>query len=212
MAIRPVDLEGLSRPDLPEADFVLGILYSEGLGVTKDFRKAFSHFQSAARGGLAWAQYALAGLYEAGTGVEKDLSMAAKWYREAANKNHPGAVYALGLMYQRGLGVPMNVAEAVSLFRLGMELDHPLATLELAKCYEEGIGVPPDHDRARELYFAAAKSTRPGAASAHGAIALLYKEGRVGLPFSESEAKRWYASFSERMREETKLRYGDEGS
>lgn len=66
-----------------EAQFLLGIHYSLGQGVSQDNEKALHWFRLAADQGYADAQYELAVLYQYGAiGVEADPAKAADWYRE----------------------------------------------------------------------------------------------------------------------------------
>jgi TPR repeat protein len=62
----------------------LGLLYENGLGVTKDAAEAARWYQKAADAGDALGMVNLGSMYENGTGVTKDAAEAARWYRKAA--------------------------------------------------------------------------------------------------------------------------------
>src|ERR1700760_4330393 len=64
---------------------MLGVLYSEGYGVTRDQATAFHWFQLAAAQGNPTAAYNLAIAYERGEGVAKNIAEAEKWFAKAAD-------------------------------------------------------------------------------------------------------------------------------
>ena len=65
------------------AQFNMGINYSLGLGVAKDFLQAVSWYRKAAEQGFAAAQYNLGYSYENGEGVAKDEIEAYAYYNLA---------------------------------------------------------------------------------------------------------------------------------
>ena len=66
------------------AQYNLGVMYSQGLGVTQDHAEAVKWYRKAAEQGLADAQYNLGVMYSQGLGVTQDHAEAVKWYRKAA--------------------------------------------------------------------------------------------------------------------------------
>jgi ATP-dependent protease ClpP protease subunit len=62
------------------AQFKLGVLFENGLGVAQDYAEAARWYMKAAQQGDAEAQYNLALLYEKGTGLSLDLQKARYWY------------------------------------------------------------------------------------------------------------------------------------
>ena len=94
------------------AQFMMGVLHEDGLGVAKDLGQAIAWFRRAADAGLASAQYNLGQYYENGTGVAADPSTAVGWYRRAAAQGHGKAQNNLGLFYAAGKGVAQDLVEA----------------------------------------------------------------------------------------------------
>lgn len=78
----------LAEQGYPLAECQIGYFYLEGLGVEKDFEKAFYWTQRAAQHGDRDGQYNLADFYEKGIGTEIDMGKARHWYREAAFQDH----------------------------------------------------------------------------------------------------------------------------
>lgn len=69
-----------------EAQNELGVMYSQGLGVSQNYPIALLWFQKSANQQYAGAEYNLGWLYEKGLGVEKDFATALFWYQKA--KDH----------------------------------------------------------------------------------------------------------------------------
>jgi TPR repeat protein len=87
------------------AQFNLGVMYYNGIGVTQDYAEAANWYRKAAEQGNASAQYNLGVMYDNGIGVTQDYAEAVDWYRKAAEQGHASAQTILGFMYAMGLGV-----------------------------------------------------------------------------------------------------------
>ena len=79
-----------------KAQYALGLMYDEGMGVPEDDAEAAEWFRKAAEQGLAEAQYTLGFMYANGKGVPKDSVEAVRWYRMAAAQGHVEAQFYLG--------------------------------------------------------------------------------------------------------------------
>ena len=75
----------------PDAENYLGIHYSLGLGVDRDYKKALEWFGKAAKAGHPDAQCNYGDLYNYGLGVPKDNYEAFIWYFAAAQQGHKKA-------------------------------------------------------------------------------------------------------------------------
>lgn len=74
-------LERTSRDGCPGSDVHLGRLHLEGIGVTKDYRKARLFFIRAARRGNKLGYWNLSLIYRIGYGVRRSLPKADRWQR-----------------------------------------------------------------------------------------------------------------------------------
>ncbi len=83
----------------------LGLLYSRGLGVTRDPVEAVSWYTRAAEREFSLAQYNLGVMYSRGLGVERDENMAWLWYLRAAEQGHTRTQFIVGQRYAEGIGV-----------------------------------------------------------------------------------------------------------
>jgi len=82
------------------AQFRLGELYHEGLGVNPDIAKAMQWYLQAAVQGHAEAQNNLGIIYDDGDEVRENFRIAMKWYLLAAEQGDPGAQFNLGSIYR----------------------------------------------------------------------------------------------------------------
>ena len=71
-----------------KAQYLLGICYYIGKGVTKDSVEAVKWYRKAAEQGHAGAQCSLGSCYYIGEGVTKDFAEAVKWFRKSAEQGH----------------------------------------------------------------------------------------------------------------------------
>lgn len=87
-----------------QARYLLGRMYEEGDGVSKDPTAAVKWYRLAAEAGHATSQRRLAGAYALGRGVEKDEKLGLYWIHEAAKNGDRRAQKQLALGYQWGIG------------------------------------------------------------------------------------------------------------
>jgi len=112
------------------AQFNLGLMYSQGRGVTKDQVEA-----------VKWLRKAAPRNYEAQR-VLVDL------YREAAERGDATGQYNLGNCYRQGHGVKVDYVEAVKWLGKAAEQHNTSAQLILSACYFTGQGVEKDEAEA----------------------------------------------------------------
>ncbi len=102
------EFKPLAEKGHAEAQFYIGLMYLEDIGVPKDYAEAFKWFRRAAEQGHAGVQFNIGGMYYQGKGVPKDYTEALKWYKNAAEQGHAKAQLNLGGMYASGRGVPKD--------------------------------------------------------------------------------------------------------
>lgn len=160
------------------AQSLLGLMYFNGEGVTKDNGKAIEWYQKAAIQGEASGQYRLGWMYFQGEGVTKDDSKAVEWYQKAAMQGLAKAQNKLGWMYFEGEGVPKDEAKAAMWLQKAAIQGLANAQNQLGTMYAEGQGVPKDAIKAAEWFQKAAEQ---GVAEAQYNLGLMYSEGE-GVP------------------------------
>ena len=72
----------------PNAQYIIGEMYYNGLGVKKDHAEAAIWIRKAADQGLSEAQFVIGHMYYYGLGVKEDPEEALIWCRKAAGKGH----------------------------------------------------------------------------------------------------------------------------
>jgi len=95
-----------------DAQYRLGYVYREGIGVAQDYLKAKIFFRQAAAQGHSRGCYGLGGLYLGGLGIKKDAKEAHKWWSQAANQGLAVAQLDMGILLAKGEGVSKDNAEA----------------------------------------------------------------------------------------------------
>lgn len=176
------------------AQYILGWIYQNGEGVTKDDAEAAKWYLKASEKGNADAQYSLGSLYAAGAGVKRDDAEAVKWFRKAADQNKAGAQYLLGYMLSAGEGVAKNEAEGTAWYRKAADQGLPEAQYALALALSDGRGIAKDDQEANQWYRKAADQGNLDAAYLLG---FNYETGRGVIP-DYAEAVRWYRKAAEK--------------
>ena len=101
-----------------DAQFNLGLMYSNGQGVVQDYEDTLYWWRQAAEQNVADAQNNLGMMYENGLGVPMDQAEAVRWYRKAAEQGKPYAQHNLGAMYANGRGIERDLVLAHMWFNL----------------------------------------------------------------------------------------------
>ena len=106
-----------------DSQFNLGVMYEQGIGVTKNDKEAVFWYEKAAAQGSSAAQYNLGVLYENGHGTVVDFAKANDLYRKASLQGDALAVGNLGMLYIRGDGVKVNKVAGVALLLQSATMD-----------------------------------------------------------------------------------------
>ena len=176
-----------------DAQFNLGTLYENGLGVEEDAETAARWYRAAAERRLDLARLALARLQRTGAlepGPDEDQI---KLLETAARRGLAEAQFELGVAYDRGLGVTQNHATAAGWYQRAAEQGLTDAQYNLATLFDEGLGTPRDLERARDWYMRAADAGEPRAMNNLGYI---YEKGLTGVR-DYGNAVVWYRRAAE---------------
>jgi len=95
----------------------LGVCYTFGIGVERNYVEAEKWFSKSADQGNRVAYYYLGCYYDQGMGVKQDYAEAVKWFSKAADQGHARSQYNLSSYYATGEGVTKDDAEAVKWLR-----------------------------------------------------------------------------------------------
>ncbi len=92
---------------------LLGLLYEKGVGVEKDWNKAFLYYKESAEAGLPEGESRLGHfLLDCGEAIEQDSNAAFQWLEKAANHGVAEAQATLGELYYQGSKLPKNNSQA----------------------------------------------------------------------------------------------------
>ena len=130
------------------AEFALGVMYNNGLGVTQSYQRGNALWHQAANQGFMPAEYYLGLDYSNGVGVPQDFAQAALWWRKAAEQGDALAQYSLGMAYDNGRGVAADPAQAMLWYRKAADQGLPASQYNLGMLYANGEGVAQDPGQA----------------------------------------------------------------
>ncbi len=128
---------------IANADYNLGVLYHQGLGVERDLDRALYWYREAAKLGHPEAQYNLGIAHIEGIGTSYDAPLAAAFFENAANQGIVEAAYNLGLIYENGLiGGKAKSEDALLWYKIaadGGSTDAKAALQQLASSMQIGL-------------------------------------------------------------------------
>lgn len=159
------------------ADWYLGHMYRQGIGVTRDDAMAYSYYSRVAEhydpdeddqnrlritvdAMVRLADYQRTGAVNAG--IQPDPHAAAQSYLKIATAyGHPAAQYALGVMSIKGEGIKKNPGQGLKWLMASARKRYAPAESYLGELYWEGKIVQGDRTRAVMWYILARESARP---------------------------------------------------
>lgn len=163
-----------------EAQYISGGMYLKGLGVSKDFKKAFQLLHEAAKNGKSSAEseQILGQAFLLGSGVPKSYQKALQWYHLAAEKGSKEAQNELGFMYFVGNGVEQDAEKGGTFFLQAAYNGLVVAQYNVGIMYYTGKGVKAtDLEKSYGwLNLAAAKGHIPARAARDYLETILAKE------------------------------------
>ena len=122
------DLRELACAGDSEAQLMVGEMYFNGAGVSRNYKEAFRWFKEAADQGDAQAQYEIAHMYENGfvyeNTIDEDDKETVKWYKLSSANGYARAQFKLAQAYIYGDTVPKNRKEAFRLLYLAADNGH----------------------------------------------------------------------------------------
>ena len=131
---------------------MLGVCYSNGMGVGKDILKACWCFELAADKGFTAAKVNLALLYLLGDGIKADYEKAAELLQQVSDSQYSFAQTILGICYLNGNGVANDERKGIEWLRKGAENGDGSAYCNLAFCYLDGRGLRKDEQKAFKYF------------------------------------------------------------
>ena len=175
-----------------EAQYYIGDMYDNGLGVEKDSELAADWYLKSAKNGFGNAQNDLAVMYYTGIGVSQNYEKAAQWANQAlSQKDYSESQLVLGVLYYAGMGVQQSYNKAAEyLLPLYNKNKYIESTGDLLfVMYLNGWGVTQSDDKALDILVKLMNISRT---EAMFGIASAYYQGIEQFEQDYSKAAKWY--------------------
>ena len=160
-------------------------VYRDGIGVTRDSRKAQQYLQKAAEGGDTecqkdWAMLQL---------NAKNTTESAKWFKKLADKGNLTGIYYYGYQLYKGMGIQQDKARGVEYLQRAASHGMLAGNRMLGEAYYEGEGVSKDYKTAVENLKKAVTGKYP---DSQMLLAKCYMNGN-GVTQNYDQAMQWLA-------------------
>lgn len=143
------------------AQYALGKMYRDHIGVLPDAMEAKKWFSLAAGREFDAAQYALGKLLLSGDAEICNPKEGINWLQRAFENGNDYAGYRLGKELLQGINVPEDVPSALDYLTKSAELGNPYAQYMLGKLYQKGRFVERNQERASHWFSQSADQGNP---------------------------------------------------
>ncbi|MDA0804128.1 MAG: tetratricopeptide repeat protein [Proteobacteria bacterium] len=127
------EIESLADEGNPEAMFLMGTAFAEGLAKPIDPELAVVWYRRAAKQGNTLAIHNMGNVYAAGSGVEQSDEQAVKCWRQAAEKGDVIPQLRLATMYEEGRGTGQDLDQAIFWYRQAATRGNSAAAAALSR-------------------------------------------------------------------------------
>lgn len=165
---------GNTEDCITEAQYLVGICYLYGTGISEDKNEAIKWLTMAADKGRLDAKYYLA-VCLMQTGTKENKQKGFRLFLTAAEKENKEAQYALAMAYANGDGVKRDTTKAFDWIKKSAENDFPEAEFMLGQSYQYGILTTKNILKAIEWYT---KATDKGHTRAMTQLGYIFSEGK----------------------------------
>jgi TPR repeat protein len=174
----------------PEAMYLLGTMFDQGVEVPQSYKEAFKWYRRAADRGQAEAMNCLGMLYAMGDDVPQDYVEALSWYLKAVEHGSVDAMNNIAMLYYHGWGVRRSYADAAEWFQVAANRGDPRAMNSLGVMHDSGTGVTQSHATALKLFQ---RSAQQGYAPAMVNLGNMYASGE-GVKKDNVQAYAWLSA------------------
>ena len=150
----------------PEAQYMLGFRYANGIGVTRDDCEAVKWYRKSAEQGNPDGSYLLGLAYASGQCMERDDGQAFSWYEKAAYGGIADAQFKVGFAYGQGVGVARDDSKSVWWFNKAASQGHADAQFMMGLAYASGTVVEQNDAKALALFQSACNQINKNACAA----------------------------------------------
>ncbi|MDU2121178.1 MAG: tetratricopeptide repeat protein [Clostridium celatum] len=137
--------------ELKESIFKYGYIYEKGIGIEKNYEKAYYYYTLAAETKYIKAMIKLGDWYKIGIFLNRNIDFAIKWYEKAAKEDDIEAIEKLIEIYENGIGGRRSDIKAIYyVFKL-IDLDAIKGKEKLVYYCFKGIGIEENKEKGYEL-------------------------------------------------------------
>jgi TPR repeat protein len=168
-----------SSIEIPTARMALGAMYMYGMGVRRNYKKAFKHFSVAATSGSGLSYFHMAQLVDWGKVGDRNIKKVINYFERASDLGETAAMVELGKIYQNGIDAEKNPMLARYYLRKAVWQGDDAGKVVLAYIYyKEGMGID-EEMRAFEL---ATQLAQKKIYAGQRLLSVFYEEGFGTLP------------------------------
>ncbi|KAI9331154.1 hypothetical protein BDR26DRAFT_899409 [Obelidium mucronatum] len=128
----------------------LGKMYSKGIGIGKDERRALEFYEAAAKRGDKLGQHHSGLSYFNGSGCLQNDTIALHYFKQSADQKYKPAFFMLGEMSRNGRGGPRDYSKALDYYHLAG--NEPRALNAIGTMYQNGEGVEQSEATAKDWF------------------------------------------------------------
>ena len=180
-------LNAARRAGVSEANYYLGMLYQEGLGVERCDLAAVKCFKKGAFANDPKAMTELGSHYIYGLGVETNITLGVQYIEMGAQGGDPRGLAIRSYQKLFGYHTVKNESTAFQLAKAARDKGYMKGSI-IGRCYMHGLGVERDPKKAVELWTEAAKA---GSYNILTDLALCYEQG-LGVEVDLRKAAEFY--------------------
>jgi formylglycine-generating enzyme len=133
-----LEIEGKAKSGDAEYQYMLVVMYKNGLCVNKSKTKMFTWLKRSADQNYLRAVFELGVAFFNGEGTEKNHSLARSLWIKAAEKGNNQAANNIGRLYRDGIGVPKNIELAGKWYERAIKMGNQDAAFQLGSLHLEG--------------------------------------------------------------------------
>lgn len=170
------------------AQFYIGLMFDDGLGVVRDEKKAAYWYRLAAENGSCEAQNNLGVLYYTGKGVPQNHEKACQCFQQSADWVCETAKANLACLYHEGKGVPKDEIKAFTMTSECAETGNLAGRYNLALYWRH---VNPTHSDEQKTLQMIKDCANDGYRPAIEDLITVYEKGELGEPVNETLARHW---------------------
>lgn len=197
----------LANKNNPDAFYYIGYMYSNGIGVSKNNKEAFSFYMKSAELGHSMAQNNVGSFYYNGTYVNQSYKKALDWFVKSADQGNDIAMNTIAAMYLKGQGLKQSQSEAIRWFKIAADKGNKHALKNIIAIYKNiakqgdsgamhnlGLVLTRVSGEDRDVESGVAwleKAAQMGLEESQKALIRIYNQGLVDYPTNKSRANYW---------------------